>query len=116
MAAPQEDGVIHVVEVNEETSFQVYTDSSIQEQGVGTGVVIFKGREMIAKFKFKLENRCSKNQGGKLTILKALEKLDVLTRQSINPFSTTIFTECRITLASLLNYKIHGFLVGEIRK
>jgi len=60
---------------------------------------------MIAKLKFKLENRFSKNEGGKLAVLKALEKLELLTRQNINPFSTTIFTESRITLPSLQTTK-----------
>jgi len=94
----------------------VYTDGSKQEQGVGSGTVIFKGSETIAKLQFKLDNRCSNNQAEQLAILKALEKLEVLSRQSINPISATIFTDSRITLDSLQNYKNRGFLVEEIRK
>jgi len=41
---------------------QVYTDGSKQEQGVGSGAVIFKGSEMIAKLQFKLDNTCSNNK------------------------------------------------------
>ena len=104
------------MEGNEETSTQVYTDGSKQEQGVGSGAVIFKGSEMIAKLQFKLDNRCSNNQAEQLAILKALEKLEVLSRQSINPIWATIFTDSRITLDSLQNHKNHGFLVEEIRK
>ena len=88
-----EVGTIHEVEGNEETSIQFYTDGSKQEQGVGSGAVIFKGSEMIAKLQFKLDNRCSKNQAEQLAILKALEKLEVLSRQSINPIWATIFTD-----------------------
>ena len=55
--------------------------------------MIFKGSEMIAKLQFKLDNRCSKNQAEQLAILKALEKLEVLSRQSINPIWATIFTD-----------------------
>jgi len=113
---PAEVGTIHEVVGNEETSIQVYTDGSKQEQGVGSGAVLFKGSEMIAKLQFKLANRCSNNQAEQLAILKALEKLEVLNRQSINPLSTTIFTDSRITLNSLQNYNNHGFLVEEIRK
>ena len=113
---PAEVGTIHEVVGNEETSIQVYTDGSKQEQGVGSGAVIFKGSELIAKLQFKLDNRCSNNQAEQLAILKALEKLKVLNRQSINPLSTTIFTDSRITLDSLQNYNNHGFLVEEIRK
>jgi hypothetical protein len=56
---PAEFGTIHEVVGNKETSTQVYTDGSKQEQGVGSGAVIFKGSEMIAKLQIKLDNRCS---------------------------------------------------------
>ena len=113
---PAEVGTIHEVEGNEETSVQVYTDGSKQEQGLGSGAVIFKGSKMIAKLQIKLDNRCSNNQAEQLAILKALEKLEVLSRQSMNPISATTFTDSRITLDSLQNYKNHGYLVEEIRK
>jgi len=67
--------------------------------------VIFKGSEMIAKPKFKLEIRCSNIQAVQLAILKALETLEVLTRQNINPISATIFTDSRIKLNTLQNNK-----------
>jgi len=70
---PAEVETIHEVEGNEETSIQVYTDGSKQEQGVGSGAVIFKGSEIIAKLQFKLDNRCSNNQAEQLAILKTLE-------------------------------------------
>jgi len=101
------------VEGNEETSIQVYTDGSKQEQGVGSGAVIFKGSEMVAKFQFKLDNRCANNQAEQLAILKALEKLEVLSRQSIKPIWATIFTDSRITLDSFQNYKKPRFLGGR---
>ena len=47
---PAEFGTIHEVEGHEETSIQVYTDGRKQEQGVGSGAVIFKGSEMIANY------------------------------------------------------------------
>jgi len=53
---PAEFGKIHEVVRNEETWIQVYTNGSKQEQGVGSGAVIFKGSEMIAKRQFKLHN------------------------------------------------------------
>ena len=40
----------------------------------------------------------------------------MLTRQIINPLSTTIFTDSRITVDSLQNYNNDGFLGEEIRK
>jgi hypothetical protein len=93
---------------------QVYTDGRKQKEGVGFGTVIYKGSESIAKLQFKIDNRCSNNQAEQLAIIKALEKLEVLNRQSINPLSTTIFIESRITLDSLQNYNNHVFLVEEI--
>jgi len=69
---PAEVGTIQELEGNEETSIQVYSNGSKQEQGVGSGAVIFKGSEMIAKLQFKPDNRCSNNQAEQL---KALEKL-----------------------------------------
>ena len=113
---PAEVGTIQEVAGNEDTSIQIYTDGSKQEQGVGSGAVIFKGSEMIAKLQSKLDNKCSNNQAEQLAILKALEKLEGMNKQSINPLSTTIFTDSRITLDSLQNYNNHGYLVEEIRK
>jgi len=78
--------------------------------------VIFKGSETIAKIQFKLDNKWSNNQAEQLAILKALEKLEGMNKQSINPLSTTIFTDSRITLDSLQNYNNHGFLEEEVRK
>jgi len=71
---------------------------------------------MIAKLQFKLDNRCYNNQAEELAILKTMEKLEVLNRQSINPLSTIIFTDSRISLDSLQNYNTRGFLLEEIRK
>jgi ribonuclease HI len=109
---PAEVGTIHEVAGYEDTPIQVYVDGSKQEQGVRSGVVIFKGSEMIAKIQFKLDSKCSNNQAE----LKALKKLEVLNKQSINTLATTIFTDSRITLDLLQNYNNHGFLVEEIRK
>jgi len=113
---PAEVGTIQEVAGNEDTSILIYTDGSKQEQGVGSGAVIFKGSEMIAKYQFKLDNKCYNNQAEQLAIFKALEKLEGMNKQSINPLSTTIFTDSRITMDSLQNYNNHRYLVEEIRK
>jgi ribonuclease HI len=99
-----------------DTPIQVYTDESKQEQGFGSGAVIFKESEMIAKIQFKLDSKCSNNQAEQLAILKTLKKLEVLNKQNINTLATTIFTDSRITLDLLQNYNNHGFLVKKIRK
>jgi len=113
---PAEFGKIHEVVRNEVTWIQVYTNGSKLEQGFGSGAVIFEGSEMIAKLQFKLDNWCSNIQEVQITILKALKKLEVLTRQGINQLSTTIFTDSRINLDSLQNHNNYGVLVEEVRK
>jgi ribonuclease HI len=40
---------------------------------------------MVAKLKLKFDNRCSNNQAGQLAILKALEAIESLNTNSINP-------------------------------
>jgi ribonuclease HI len=72
-----------------------YTDGSKQQQGVGSGAVLFKVSEMIDKVQCKLDNKCSNNQAEQLAILKALEKLEVLNKQGINALETTIYTDSR---------------------
>jgi hypothetical protein len=54
---PAEVGTIHEVAGNEDTPIQMYIDGS--KQGVGSGAVIFKGSEIIAKIQSKLDNKCS---------------------------------------------------------
>ena len=70
--------VVEFIEVKEydDKTIQIYTDGSKNEQGVGAGVAIFSGKELITKLKYKLDNRCSNNQAEQLAIAKALEALE----------------------------------------
>jgi hypothetical protein len=70
---------------NEEATVKAYTDGSKNDQGFGSGVAIFKGSEMVAKLKLKLDDRCSNNQAEQLAILKALEAIESMNRHIINP-------------------------------
>jgi ribonuclease HI len=112
---PAEAVTINEVVGNEDASIHAYTDGSKHGQGVGSGAVIFKGREMIAKLKLKLDSRCSNNQAEQLAILNALEATESLNRHDIDPRSTT-FPDSRVSLDSLHNHNNHAFLVEEIRK
>jgi ribonuclease HI len=109
---PAEAVTIYEVVGNEDASVHTYTDGSKHDRGVGSGVVIFKGSEMVAKLKLKLDNRCSNNQA----ILEALEAIESLNRHSINPRTATIFTDCRVSLDLLHNPNNHAILVEEIKK
>ena len=101
---------------NEDASVHAFTDGSKHDQGVGSGAVTFKGREVVAKLKLKLDNRCSNNQAEQLAIIKALEEIESLNTHSINPRTATIFTDSQVSLDSLHNPNNHAFLVEDIRK
>ena len=57
---------------------QAYTDGSKNEQGVGSGVVIFTSKELTAQIKLELDSRYSNNQVEQLAIVKALEAIESL--------------------------------------
>ena len=75
---PHPADVVEIIEVKEydDKTIQIYTDGSRNEQGVGSGVVIFSGKELVTKLKYKLDNRCSNNQAEQLAIANALEALE----------------------------------------
>jgi ribonuclease HI len=78
--------------------------------------VIFKGSDIIARQKLKLEDRCSNNHVEQLAIHKALEEIELLNRESISPLTAIIYTDSRVSLDSLLNPNNHSFLLEKIRK
>ena len=84
--------VVTIEEVvgNKDASVHAFTDGRKHDQGVASGAVIFKVREVVAKLKLKLDNRCSNNQAEQLAILKALEEIESLNTHSINPRTATI--------------------------
>ena len=60
----------------EEPLWQIFTDGSKSEQGVGSGVAIFTGKVLTEQLKFKLDDRCTNNQAEQLAIVKALEVIE----------------------------------------
>jgi hypothetical protein len=111
---PADAVTIKEVAGNESASVQAYTDGSKQGQGVGSGAAIFKGNEIVAKIKLKLDNRCSNNQAEQLAIVKALEAIESLHNKVIHPRTATIFTDSRVALHSLRNVNNHAYFVEEI--
>ena len=89
----------------EDTTIAAYTDGSKLDQGVGSGVAIFKGSNMIAKVRLKLNPRCSNNQAEQFAILRALGNIETLNNNIINPSTAIIYTDSRISLDSLQNPK-----------
>jgi ribonuclease HI len=84
--------------------------------GVGSGVANFVDNELVAKLKFKLDNRCSDNQAEQLAIAKALEIIESIVISETSLRTVTIFTDSRIRLVSLKIVNNHGYIIEEIRK
>jgi ribonuclease HI len=100
----------------EESLWQVFTDGSKSEQGVGSGVAVFTGQELTEQLKFKLDNRCCNNQAQQLDVLKALEAIETQQVNYNQHRTVVIHTDSKITLDSIRNAKNHNHLVEEIRK
>ena len=54
--------------------------------------------------------------GGATSHTKALEEIELLNRENINPPTAIIYTDSRVALDSIGNPNNHSFLVEEIRK
>jgi ribonuclease HI len=76
-------------------------------------VAIYTEKRLLRKCKYKLQGYCSNNQAEQIAILKSLEILPAL--EDHNTRTVAIFTDSKVTLASLKNSSIHSFLTEEIR-
>jgi ribonuclease HI len=92
---------------------EIFTDGSKTENKVGAGVVIYKGRRIVGKSKYRLKNHCSNNQAEQIAILKALELLQSSTEQTNR--TVAIYTDSKVTLDSLKNNTKHSAIIEEIR-
>jgi ribonuclease HI len=101
---------IEVKEYDDET-IQIYTDGSKNEQGVGAGVAVFSGNELVTKIKYKLDNRCNNNQAEQLAIAKALEALEPTDIEENSPRTAAIITFNKISLNSIKNVNNHSYLI-----
>jgi len=88
----------------------------MNEHGIGSGVAIFVGKELVMQLKFKLDNRCSNNQAEQLATAKTLEVIESIDILENSPRTVTIFTDSRITLDLLKNVNNHRYLIEVIRK
>jgi ribonuclease HI len=92
---------------------EIYTDGNKIGGKVGAGVAIYMDKMLVRQCKYRLQDCCSNNQAEQIEILKSLEKLPTLANQ--NSRTMTIYTDIKVTLASLKNNSIHSFLIEEIR-
>jgi ribonuclease HI len=113
---PADVAAIFEVKEYEDQTIQIYTDGSKTEQGVGSGVAIFTGQELVTQLKYKLDNRCSNNQAEQLAIAKALEALESIFMEENSPRTAAIITDSRVALDSIKNFSNHSYLIEEIRK
>jgi ribonuclease HI len=113
---PADAATINEAKDYEDQTITVYTDGSKSENGVGSGVAIFIGKELVTQLKYKLDNRCSNNQAEQLAIVKVLEAIEMIAIKENSPRIAAILTDSRITLDSIKNVKNHSYLVEEIRK
>ena len=86
-------------QTNEATTYsiEIYTDGSKDASTVGAGVVIYRNKQMIMQYRYKLRRYCSNNQAKQIAILKALELQEMEA-----PISGTaaIYTDSRVTIDS----------------
>lgn len=105
---------IKEVSSNEVYTTEVYTDGSRSENGVGSGVAIFRNHILIRTMKYRLHNRCSNNQAEQIAILKALETIPEGTNGK-EQGAVAIYTDSQITIDSLNNSSNHNQLIESIR-
>jgi hypothetical protein len=68
---------VKIIEEQEDSkhTIHVYTDGSMSEHGVGSGVAIFTDSNLTDATKYRLNGQCSNTQAEQLAILKALKKI-----------------------------------------
>ena len=81
-------------------TIQIYTDGSRNEQGVGAGVAMFSGNELVTALKYRLDNRCSNNQAEQLAIAKALVALENTDIEEHSPCTAAVITDSKLPLGS----------------
>jgi ribonuclease HI len=81
---------------------QAYTDGSKNEEGVGSGIVVFAGGNLKTTLGYRLNELCTNNQAEQMAILKAMENIQQI---NIEEKTALVYTDSRITLQLLKNHK-----------
>ena len=101
---------------NENALWQIYTDGSESTDGIGAGIAIYRGNQLINQLKFKLHDECSNNQAEQLAITKALEFLETKETDNTEHNNVTLHTDSRITIDSIADSNNHNQLIERIRR
>jgi ribonuclease HI len=106
---------LKIMEISDSTPYSTvtYTDGSKIGGKVGAGAAIYVEQVLKRQCKYKLQNCCSNNQAEQTAILKSLEELTLLADH--NERTVAIYTDSKVTLASMRNNFIHSPLIVEIR-
>jgi ribonuclease HI len=106
---------LNIMEIRDSTPYstEIYTDRSKIGGKVGAGAAIYVDQVLKRQYKYKLQNCCSNNQAEQVAILMSLEQLTSLSDH--NERTVAIYTDSKVTLASLRNNSIHSPLIAEIR-
>jgi hypothetical protein len=92
---------------------EIHNDGSNTGGKVAAGAAICVDQVLKRQCKYKLQNCCSNSQAEQLAILKSLEKLTSLPKQIGR--TAAVYTDSKMTLASLRSNPIHSRLIEEIR-
>ena len=106
---------LNIMEIRDSTPYssEIYSDRSKIGDKVGAGAAIYVDRVLKRQCKYKLQNCCSNNQTEQIAILKSLEEPTCLSDH--NGRTVAIYTDSKVTLASLRNNSIRSPLILEIR-
>ena len=74
---PADGAIIIEEEDTKESTVLAYTDGSKSELGVGSGTVIFIGKEIATPIKSRLDSKCSNNQAEQTAVINALMPLQL---------------------------------------
>jgi ribonuclease HI len=112
---PQPPRRLIIMEISDSTpySIEIYTGGSKIGGKVGAEASLYVDKVQRKQCKYKLHNICSNNEAEQMAILKSLEELTSLSDQ--NEKKAAIYTESKVTLASLRNKFIQSPLIVEIR-
>lgn len=113
---PTEICAVQEKQENIDYKFEIFTDGSKRDAGVGAGIAIFIDKELAHQMQYRLHEYCSNNQAEQLAILKALTYLE--THHTLpNPQKTAVLhTDSKITLQSLRNHANQHNLIALIRE
>jgi len=115
---PQPAEFENIIETNDSNdhTIQIYTDGSKGLRGVGAGVAIFSSNKPTARYKYKIDHRCSNNQAEQLAFLKALELTNHIEIADSTSRTIGVYTDSKITIDSLKDASKHNYLIEETRK